>query len=335
MKKEQINRKLLAECLRAAHEGKLDKAKRLFARNWHDSYVTSYKMLEEAEGSDEEFISDEFSDEVISDFEDNAENKYEEAQFAADEIEDKAHEYLEDDAEETIQKIDDLRNVLDELSASSEVMAESDEDCDCEEKENDARVIIEDIKADFEAKMGELPEDVADIFVEFDKVFEEEPVEDEADVEPADEELTEDVEDMELVDDIEVEEPAEEEVADDEEEPFDEEEFKDILLDIRDSQEELEAKFDELNSEKKEEKLDEEWVKLKVERNGAKNEEEGVNKKSMNFNKVKRLDSKASLNVSHTDSKGESAQAKIKGSIGKENKGLKGYEKIAVDNKGK
>ena len=232
MKKEQINRKLLAECLRAAHEGKLDKAKRLFARNWHDSYISSYKMLEEAEGSDEEFISDEFSDEVISDFEENAENKYEEAQFAADEIEDKAKEYLEDDAGETLQKIDDLRNVLDELSASSEVMAESDEECDCEEKENDARVIIEDIKADFEAKMGELPEDVADVFVEFDKIFEEEvPAEKEEEV--ADEEVTENIEDMELVDDIDVEEDSDE----DSDEAFDEEEFKDILLDIRDSQE--------------------------------------------------------------------------------------------------
>jgi hypothetical protein len=367
MKKELINRKLLAECIKAVSEGKNDKAKRLFAKNFHDTYVSNYKLMEAEEGADDEIISDEFTDDIINDFDDNSSSKYEEAQFAIDELEDKVDTYFDEDSEETKQKIDDLRNIIDELNASSDVMAESDEDCDCEEKEDEARVVIEDIKADFEAKLGELPEDVSDVFVELDKTFEDEDASDEISDEMSFEEesLDEGADDLELddkdseIDDYKEEDKKEDEDADsrvddekeeakkerddlesekddykeeekDDDEPFDDEEFKNILLDIRDSQKDLEDKFKSLNKEK----VDEEWAKLKVERNGAKSEAEGVDKKSMNFSKVKKLDRKPEMGISSSDSEGKSAQAKIKGNIGREQKGLKSYEKISVNNKG-
>lgn len=362
MKKELINRKLLAECIKAVSEGKHDKAKRLFAKNFHDTYVSNYKLMESEEGADDELISDEFSDEIITDFEDDSSSKYEEAQFAIDELEDKVETYFDEDSEETKQKIDDLRNIIDELNASADMMTESDEDC--EEKEDEARVVIEDIKADFEAKLGELPEDVSDVFVELDKTFEDEDSSEEvsAEINFDEDELEEGADDLALddkdseIDDYKEEDKKEHDDADsrvddekeedkkehddlesekddykeEDDEPFDDEEFKSILLDIRDSQKDLEDKFKSL----KKEKVDEEWTKLKVERNGSKSEGEGVDKKSMNFNKVKKLDRKPEMGVSSTDSEGKSAQAKIKGNIGREQKGLKSYEKISVNNKG-
>lgn len=341
MANELINRKLLEECIKAASEGKMDKAKRLFARNWHDSYVSNYKLMEAEAGSDEEIISDEFADEITSDFETESSNKYEEAQFAIDELEDKVDEYFEgDEAEDVKQKLDDARNDLSELSAASDIVAEGEDcdDCEIAEKEDEARVVIEDIKADFENKLGELPEDVKDVFDELDATFE--PAEEEASEEEvvADEEapveecgdapVTEDVEDMDL------EAPAEEKPAEEkaDDEKFDDEELKDLILDINDSADELQSKFEEITGEK--EQVDEEWTKLKVERNGCKNEEEGVKKdSSVNFSKISKLTSKPKMGVSHENSAGESARAKIKGNIGREQKGLKGYEKVKVDNK--
>jgi len=343
MANEMINRKLLAECIKAASEGKMDKAKRLFARNWRDTYVSNYKLMEAEAGSDEEIISDEFADEITSEFETESSNKYEEAQFAIDELEDKVEEFFDgDEAEDVKQKLDDARNDLSELAAASDIVAEGEdcEDCEIAEKEDEARVVIEDIKADFENKLGELPEEVKDIFDELDNTFED-AVEDEADAEaeeaeeeaPAEEPVEEcgakcvkeDVEDMDL------EAPAEEEAPKADEESFDDDELKNLILDINDTADELQDKFEEITGEK--EQVDEEWTNLKVERNGCKNEEEGVKKSSMNFAKVSKLTSKPKMAVSHENSAGESAEAKIKGNIGREQKGLNGYEKVKVDNK--
>jgi hypothetical protein len=344
MANEMINRKLLEECIKAASEGKMDKAKRLFARNWHESYVSNYKLMEAEAGSDEELISDEFADEITSDFETESSNKYEEAQFAVDELEDKVDEYFEgDEAEDVKQKLDDVRNDLSELSAATDIVAEGEdcEDCEIAEKEDEARVVIEDIKADFENKLGELPEDVADVFGELEETFGEAESDEEAGEEVADAEaeepveecgkaVKEDVEGMDL--EAPVEEPAEapaEEKSDDEK--FDDEELKDLILDINDNAEALQDKFDEITGEK--EPVAEEWSKLKVERNGNKNEEEGVKKSSMDFAKVSKINTKPKLNVSHENSAGNSANVKMKNGLGRENKGLSQYEKVKVDNK--
>ena len=344
MANEMINRKLLEECIKAASEGKMDKAKRLFARNWHESYVSNYKLMEAEAGSDEELISDEFADEITSDFETESSNKYEEAQFAVDELEDKVDEYFEgDEAEDVKQKLDDVRNDLSELSAATDIVAEGEdcEDCEIAEKEDEARVVIEDIKADFENKLGELPEDVADVFGELEETFGEAESDEEAGEEVADAEaeepveecgkaVKEDVEGMDL--EAPAEEPAEapaEEKSDDEK--FDDEELKDLILDINDNAEALQDKFDEITGEK--EPVAEEWSKLKVERNGNKNEEEGVKKASMDFAKVSKINTKPKLNVSHENSAGNSANVKMKNGLGRENKGLSQYEKVKVDNK--
>ena len=348
MANEMINRKLLEECIKAASEGKMDKAKRLFARNWHESYVSNYKLMEAEAGSDEELISDEFADEITSDFETESSNKYEEAQFAVDELEDKVDDYFDgDEAEDVKQKLDDVRNDLSELSAATDIVAEGEdcEDCEIAEKEDEARVVIEDIKADFENKLGELPEDVADVFTELEDTFNEAEADEEAgedvdadDVEDVDADVKvdecgnkpvkEDVEDMDL------EAPTEDKAVEDEksdEEKFDDEDLKDLILDINDTAEALQNKFDEITGDK--EPVAEEWSKLKVERNGNKSEEEGVKKSSMDFAKVSKINTKPKLNVSHENSAGNSADVKMKNSLGRENKGLSQYEKVKVDNK--
>jgi len=336
MTKEQINRKLIAECVKAASEGKMGKAQRLFAKNWRDSWISQYNRLNEAdESAEDEVISDEFSDAILGDVEADSENKFDEAQFALDELEDKVETYFEDDeAEDVMQKLDDARNAIDELSVVSECDGE---DCDASEKEDEVKVVIDDIKSDFEAKLGELPEDVADIFDEIENTFAEgeDKAEEDDDAEPADapEKVSEDVEDMNLDADAEPEQaPADEPEATDDETPVDDEELKDIMLDLHDTQAQLEDKFDEIIGNK--EQVDEEWTKLKVERNGAKNEEEGVKKQSMNLSKVKKLTDKPEMGVAKTNSEGNSAKAPIKGNIGRENKGLSQYEKVKVDIKG-
>lgn len=334
-----INRKLLEECIKAVSEGKMDKAKRLFARNWHESYVSNYKLMEAEAGSDEELISDEFADEITSDFEAESSNKYEEAQFALDELEDKVDEYFEgEEAEDVKQKLDDARNDLSELAAASDIVAEGEdcEDCEIAEKEDEVRVVIEDIKADFESKLGELPEEVKDTFDELEGTFDDAEADEEAAEEVADEEaapveecgtapVSEDVEGMDL------EAPAEEEKPADDESKFDDDDLKDLILDINDNAEALQNKFEEITGEK--EKVDEEWTKLKVERNGNKNEEEGVKKSSMDFAKVSKINTKPKLNVSHENSAGNTANTKMPEKIGRENKGLSQYNKVKVDNK--
>jgi len=338
MANTKLINKLLFECLKATSEGKMNKAQRLYAKCWHDSWINQYKALNEAdESAEDEVISDEFSDAILGDYEGEESNKFDEAQIALDELEEKVEEYFDDDeAEDVKQKLDDARNAFDELA----VVAECDgEDCDESEKEDEAKVIVDDIKTEFESKLGELPEDVADIFVEIEGTFEgdEAPADEPAD-EPAEDgepAVEEGVEDMNL-DAEEVEEPAEEEPAEPEAEddnaPVDDEELRDIMLDLHDSQKQLEDKFDEIIGEK--EQVDEEWTKLKVERNGAKNEEEGVKKQSMNISKVKKLTDKPEMGVAKSNSEGNSAKAPIKGNIGRENKGLNQYEKVKVDNKG-
>ena len=150
-----LNKKLLAEAFDAyVNEGDIAKATRLFQRHWDLSAKNQYALLE---SEDEEFevtdMGDDFNQDVAAEAGSDEEQKFEQLQIAVDELEDK---YPAEMTDEVQAKFDDLRNKIDELKLAGE---------DDEVSDEDATVIIEDLKADFEVA-GEISEDVQALFDE-------------------------------------------------------------------------------------------------------------------------------------------------------------------------
>ena len=333
-----LNKKLLAECFDAfVNENDVAKATRLFQRHWNLAAKNNYALLE-SEDEDMEIndMGDDFNQSIADDAGSETEQKFEQLQIAVDELEDK---YPSEMSEEVQAKFDDLRNKIDELKLAGE---------DDEVSDEDATVIIEDLKADFEVA-GEISEDVQALFdeisaglqgetadsEEIDVADEEEaPAEDseEADVEPVEEcGITEAEEEPVDLDVASEEEPVEEPVADEEEpkaegeEAEDESEDLDIIYDAKDKVEELLAKLDELEANEKaeegedveapaedEEPVEECFTKAKLPRNKLQNEEEGVKKEGMKFGKATSIPVRKGMGVSHTVSAGTSADKKVK-----------------------
>ena len=150
-----LNKKLLAECFDAfVNENDVAKATRLFQRHWNLAAKNNYALLE-SEDEDMEIndMGDDFNQSIADDAGSETEQKFEQLQIAVDELEDK---YPSEMSEEVQAKFDDLRNKIDELKLAGE---------DDEVSDEDATVIIEDLKADFEVA-GEISEDVQALFDE-------------------------------------------------------------------------------------------------------------------------------------------------------------------------
>lgn len=347
-----LNKKLLAEAFDAyVNEGDIAKATRLFQRHWDLSAKNQYALLE---SEDEEFevtdMGDDFNQDVAAEAGSDEEQKFEQLQIAVDELEDK---YPVEMTDEVQAKFDDLRNKIDELKLAGE---------DGEVSDEDATVIIEDLKADFEVA-GEISEDVQALFDEISAGIqgeeadteeidvadedEEDEISDEEPVEEAAEEPVEGEEETDLDIDFSEEEPTAEEGEESDEEPVevegeDESEDLDIIYDAKEKVDELLAKLDELEANEKaeegedveapaesdKEEVKEEWTKAKLPRNKLQNEEEGVKKEGMKFGKATSIPVRKGMGVSHTVSAGTSADKKVK--VEKtENKGAKSWSKVA------
>lgn len=354
-----LNKKLLAEAFDAyVNEGDIAKATRLFQRHWDLSAKNQYALLE---SEDEEFevtdMGDDFNQDVAAEAGSDEEQKFEQLQIAVDELEDK---FPAEMTEEVQAKFDDLRNKIDELKLAGD---------DDEVSDEDATVIIEDLKADFEVA-GEISDDVQALFDEIsagiqgeeadaeeidvadedEAAADEEPVEEAAEEAPA-EEGSEEETDLDI--DFDEEEPKaegeESEEAPVEGEGEDESEDLDIIYDAKEKVDELLAKLDELEANEKaeegedveapaesdKEEVKEEWTKAKLPRNKLQNEEEGVKKEGMKFGKATSIPVRKGMGVSHTVSAGTSADKKVK--VEKtENKGAKSWSKVAKpENKAK
>ena len=347
-----LNKKLLAEAFDAyVNEGDIAKATRLFQRHWDLSAKNQYALLE---SEDEEFevtdMGDDFNQDVAAEAGSDKEQKFEQLQIAVDELEDK---YPAEMTDEVQAKFDDLRNKIDELKLAGE---------DDEVSDEDATVIIEDLKADFEVA-GEISEDVQALFDEISAGIqgeeadteeidvadedEEDEISDEEPVEEAAKEPVENEEETDLDIDFSEEEPTAEEGEESDEEPVedegeDESEDLDIIYDAKAKVDELLAKLDELEANEKaeegedveapaesdKEEVKEEWTKAKLPRNKLQNEEEGVKKEGMKFGKATSIPVRKGMGVSHTVSAGTSADKKVK--VEKtENKGAKSWSKVA------
>ena len=355
-----LNKKLLAEAFDAyVNEGDIAKATRLFQRHWDLSAKNQYALLE---SEDEDFevtdMGDDFNQDVAAEAGSDEEQKFEQLQIAVDELEDK---FPAEMTEEVQAKFDDLRNKIDELKLAGE---------DDEVSDEDATVIIEDLKADFEVA-GEISDDVQALFDEISAGIQgEEADTEEIDVAdedeeaaPADEEPVEEAADEEAPAeegseesdlDIDFDEEPKAEGEESEEAPVesegeDESEDLDIIYDAKEKVDELLAKLDELEANEKaeegedveapaesdKEEVKEEWTKAKLPRNSLKNEEEGVKKEGMKFGKATSIPVRKGMGVSHTVSAGTSADKKVK--VEKtENKGAKSWTKVAKpENKAK
>lgn len=334
----ELNKKLLAEAFDAfVSENDIAKATRLFQRHWNLVAKNNFALLE---SEDEDFevtdLGGDFNQEIIDDAGSDKEQKFEQLQIAVDELEDK---YPTEMTEEVQAKFDELRNKIDEMKLAEEGDEVSDED---------ATVIIEDLKADFEVA-GEISEDVEALFDEISaglqggEEVEEIDVEDE-DFEEEDEDLEEseemplDAEDEEEDIDVDFESEENEEESldaeDEEDMEFDSEESdEDIIYDAKEKAEELLAKLEELEAsaggeeEVEEDGLNEGWEKAKLPRNKLRNEEEGVKKEGMKFAKPTSIPARKGMGVSSTVSAGTSADKKVK-VCKTENKGAKSWHKI-------
>lgn len=344
----ELNKKLLAEAFDAfVSENDIAKATRLFQRHWNLVAKNNFALLE---SEDEDFevtdLGGDFNQEIVDDAGSDKEQKFEQLQIAVDELEDK---YPTEMTEEVQAKFDELRNKIDEMKLAGEEDEVSDED---------ATVIIEDLKADFEVA-GEISEEVEALFDEIsaglqgDEEFEEIDVEDEEaeedfgeeeDLEEAEDLGTSEEEDLEDVDvDFESEESEEEDLDAEAEEDmeFDSEESgDDLVYDAKEKAEELLAKLEELEAleggeDSEEDGLNEGWEKAKLPRNKLQNEEEGVKKDGMKFAKPTSIPARKGMGTSSTVSAGISADKKVK-VCKTENKGVKSWSKLSKpENKAK
>ena len=323
---KNLNKKLLAEAFDAiVNDNDVAKATRLFKRHWDLAAKNSYALLESA---DEDFeitdMGDDFNNEIADEIGSDAEEGFNQIQIAIDELEDKFPAEMSEDIRA---KFDELRNIVDEMK-----LAEEGED---EGLAEDAAVALEDLKGEFEMA-GEMSDEVNDLFDEISSGLQGGDVVAEEEVDVADEEefadeeeMVEEAEGAEEVD-LEFEDDEEaEEVAEETEEARSEDE---IVDEIKYNAEDLVALIDELEGLEgdEEEVVEESWSKISDPRKKMTSEEEGVNKKgTMNFGKFPglKLDKKAGLGTSATDSKGKEPSAKAK-VCSTENKGAKSWHKI-------
>lgn len=346
----ELNKKLLAEAFDAfVSENDIAKATRLFQRHWNLVAKNNFALLE---SEDEDFevtdMGDDFNQEIVDDAGSDKEQKFEQLQIAVDELEDK---FPSEITEEVQSKFDELRNAIDEMKLAEEGDETSSED---------VMVVIEDLKADFEAA-GEVSEDVEALFDEITTGLQGDSVET-IDVEDEDEDESEDFdseedesleesedEDMENVDiDFDESEESEEEDIESEESEDDisegEESEEEIIYDAKEKAEELLAKLEELEAmgdeeesddEESDEGLNEGWEKAKLPRNKLQNEEEGVKKEGMKFGKPTSIPTRKGMGTTSTVSAGTSADKKVK-VCKTENKGAKSWTKVSKpENKAK
>lgn len=339
---KNLDKKLLAEAFDAiVNDNDVAKATRLFKRHWDLAAKNSYALLESA---DEDFeisdMGDDFNNEIADEIGSDSEEKFNQIQIAIDELEDKFPAEVTD---EVRAKFDDLRNIVDEMKLSEEGEDEGLAD--------DAAVALEDLRGEFDMA-GEMSDEINDLFDEISSGLQgEEVADDEIDVaDDEDAELSD--EDSEVIDeadegmddsDIDLEFEDSDEESDDESMEADEEADEDkdydevqrgedeVIDDIKYSADELVALIDELEGIEGEEKeaVEESWSKISDPRKKMTSEEEGVNKKgTMNFGKLRGLSlAKAGLGTKDSDSKGTSADKKVKVQSN-DNKGAKQWHKV-------
>ena len=194
---KNLNKKLLAEAFDSlVNDNDIAKATRLMKRHLNLVAQEQYQLLE---SEDEDFevtdMGDDFNQEVAAEAGSDDEERFEQVQIAIDELEDKFPAEMSEDIES---KFDELRNIVDELKLADEGDEVSVED---------ANVIIEDLKADFEMN-GEISDEVNDLFDEISSGLQGEDAVEEVDVEDDDSEF--DLDDDEEADKDEDEETVEE-----------------------------------------------------------------------------------------------------------------------------
>lgn len=302
-KKLQV--KLLAESFDAlVNDNDIAKATRLMKRHLDMVAQEQYQLLE---SEDEDFevtdMGDDFNNEVAAEAGSDEDEKFEQIQIAIDELEDK---FPSEMTEEVESKFDELRNIVDELKLADEGDEVSAED---------ANVIIEDLKADFEMA-GEISDEVNDLFDEISSGLQGGDVE-EIDVEDDDSEFDVDVEEdddseeieecgssktLDESDDTDVDLAMEDEEADGEDieadtdkevdadfedDMSDESSDDELVYDIKSDAEELLAKIEELEARDGGEEVKESFEKVADPRKKLSSESEGVEKKrTMNFGKL-------------------------------------------------
>jgi hypothetical protein len=300
-KKLQV--KLLAEAFDSlCNDNDIAKATRLMKRHLDMVAQEQYQLLE---SEDEDFevtdMGDDFNNEVAAEAGSDEDERFEQVQIAIDELEDKFPAEMSEDVES---KFDELRNIVDELKLADEGDEVSAED---------ANVIIEDLKADFEMA-GEISDEVNDLFDEISSGLQGDSDVEEIDVEDDDSEF--DVEDDDSEEDLEecgdtakleeaddtdvdltfedeetdgedIEDATDDKVdADFEEDMADEGDDEDLVYDIKSDAEELLAKIEELEA-KDDDKIEESFEKVADPRKKLSSESEGVEKKrTMNFGKL-------------------------------------------------
>ena len=313
---KNLNKKLLAEAFDSlVNDNDIAKATRLMKRHLNLVAQEQYQLLE---SEDEDFevtdMGDDFNNEVAAEAGSDDDERFEQVQIAIDELEDKFPTEMTEDIES---KFDELRNIVDELK----LVEEGDGD---EVSVEDANVIIEDLKADFEMA-GEISDEVNDLFDEISSGLQGEDAVEEVDVEDDDSEFDlddeEETEDEETVEecgnskpldesddtdvDLTFEDEEESKDGDDKEEldvdvdsddtdvdlEDDKEESEDtddeLVYDIKSDAEELLAKIEELEARDGGEEVTESFEKIADPRKKASSEDEGVEKKrTMNFGKM-------------------------------------------------
>jgi len=299
---KNLEKKLLAEAFDAlVNDNDIAKATRLMKRHLNLAAQAQYQLLE---SEDEDFevtdMGDDFNNEVADEAGSDDDERFEQVQIAIDELEDKFPAEMSEDVES---KFDELRNIVDELKLADEGDEVSVED---------ANVIIEDLKADFEMS-GEISDEVNDLFDEISSGLQGDAGVEEIDVEDDDSEF--DVEDdseeddleecgdkkLEESDDTDVDLAMEDEESDEEaledvtdsdvdadfEDDMGESDEGDLVYDIKSDAEELLAKIEELEAKDNGEEVTESFEKVADPRKKLSSESEGVEKKrTMNFGKL-------------------------------------------------
>lgn len=341
---KNLDKKLLAEAFDAiVNDNDVAKATRLFKRHWDLAAKNSYALLEAA---DEDFeisdMGDDFNNELADEIGSDSEEEFNQIQIAIDELEDKFPAEMSDDIRS---KFDELRNIVDEMK-----LAEEGED---EGLAEDAAVALEDLKGEFDMA-GEMSDEVNDLFDEISRGLQGGDVEDSEEIDVADDDFDSEDESEEMVDEAEGSEEVDLEFEDESDEGSDEgsegEDIDDseddsdqsyeevqrgedeVIDDIKYSADELVALIDELEGIEGDEKeaVEESWSKISDPRKKMTSEDEGVNKKgTMNFGKLPglKLNAKAGLGTSSTNSKGKEPSAKAK-VCPNENKGAKQWHKV-------
>ena len=149
-----LNKKLLAEAFDAyVNEGDIAKATRLFQHHWNQKAKECFSLLESEDEEFDNIGSDNFTDEIADEAGSDKEEKFQQIQLAVDELEEK---YPAEESEEVEARFNELRNKIDELKLAGE---------DDEVSVEDITVVIEDLKADFEAAV-EMTDEINNLFDE-------------------------------------------------------------------------------------------------------------------------------------------------------------------------